>query len=700
LKSVETYTFLGSVLSRNTKVDDEIAHRLAKASQAFGRMQNVVWNRHDSYEDLDADASHEDFGPRSFNRLERVGGKHSSRRQFNNNINVDAVRNTIGGNLAGSPQSCQTYGLAVGESWLRVTVILGAQIPLDFLKENLGAAFGIPIRAFNLFTRNNNLTFFLKVRTKQIQTYRKATSTVMDPNSGKPIVCDLSLVREPEMPPLPAGSQTLPDQWIEALRQCFTERFQTTTRVLDLSSLHTDPTLLSKGLYIPLNRTSVFSTFVSILQENSAQLSALNLSNNRLSHLQSFADIATKVGPVAFSVERIDLSGNFFHHPNSLQPLQFIPGLTSLDVSETPLGGRLQSTAQAKTLQASYDTIKVGSGRFCGYTCTSSDLRPKNGAPVRSSVEFAVERERPSAHFGNRVPLPNSIQGYFPNDEVKLPLLSFLKEYFARYDSSPRGTNLISYYTAASILTCSLNGTSHGSNRGIMETIDACSGSGEPQKKVVLMTGHLDDSYFKNNRNILRCRDEGRRRELVSVGTVSICSALERFPVTEHLLESFSVDVIFHSTSQMLFNVTGVFYEVKQPVNANAGVRKVLRCFARTMVLVAPGGHILQDDLIISNPPDSLVQRYIRDVKKQALLTAASVPPPSAPSDSFIGTSSNANLADRDAMLAEFRRQTGMNVTYARQCLEEFSWNFETALSSFQVAHSANKIPASAFIPE
>ncbi|VDM02232.1 unnamed protein product [Schistocephalus solidus] len=33
-------------LSRSTKIDDEVAHRIAKASQAFGRIQNFVWNRH------------------------------------------------------------------------------------------------------------------------------------------------------------------------------------------------------------------------------------------------------------------------------------------------------------------------------------------------------------------------------------------------------------------------------------------------------------------------------------------------------------------------------------------------------------------------------------------------------------------------------------------------------------------------------
>ncbi|VDL91004.1 unnamed protein product [Schistocephalus solidus] len=46
LKSVDTFTYLGSDLSRSTKVNDEIAHQMAKASQAFGCTQNVVWNRH------------------------------------------------------------------------------------------------------------------------------------------------------------------------------------------------------------------------------------------------------------------------------------------------------------------------------------------------------------------------------------------------------------------------------------------------------------------------------------------------------------------------------------------------------------------------------------------------------------------------------------------------------------------------------
>ncbi|VDL96144.1 unnamed protein product [Schistocephalus solidus] len=35
-----------SALSRNTRIDDEVAQWISKASLAFGRLQASVWNRH------------------------------------------------------------------------------------------------------------------------------------------------------------------------------------------------------------------------------------------------------------------------------------------------------------------------------------------------------------------------------------------------------------------------------------------------------------------------------------------------------------------------------------------------------------------------------------------------------------------------------------------------------------------------------
>nr|VZI18296.1 unnamed protein product [Spirometra erinaceieuropaei] len=46
LQVVENFPYLGSTLSHNTKIDDEVANRISKASQAFGRLQSTVGNRH------------------------------------------------------------------------------------------------------------------------------------------------------------------------------------------------------------------------------------------------------------------------------------------------------------------------------------------------------------------------------------------------------------------------------------------------------------------------------------------------------------------------------------------------------------------------------------------------------------------------------------------------------------------------------
>ena len=45
LKAVDKFTYLGSTLSRNVTIDDEVQCRLAKASAAFGRLSQQVWNR-------------------------------------------------------------------------------------------------------------------------------------------------------------------------------------------------------------------------------------------------------------------------------------------------------------------------------------------------------------------------------------------------------------------------------------------------------------------------------------------------------------------------------------------------------------------------------------------------------------------------------------------------------------------------------
>ncbi|BHF69442.1 hypothetical protein SprV_0301248600 [Sparganum proliferum] len=46
LQVVNNFTYVGSTLSRNTKIDNEVARRNSKTSQAFVRLQNKIWKRH------------------------------------------------------------------------------------------------------------------------------------------------------------------------------------------------------------------------------------------------------------------------------------------------------------------------------------------------------------------------------------------------------------------------------------------------------------------------------------------------------------------------------------------------------------------------------------------------------------------------------------------------------------------------------
>ena len=45
LQVVDTFTYLGSTLSRVVHIDDEVNARIAKASAAFGRLRGSIWDR-------------------------------------------------------------------------------------------------------------------------------------------------------------------------------------------------------------------------------------------------------------------------------------------------------------------------------------------------------------------------------------------------------------------------------------------------------------------------------------------------------------------------------------------------------------------------------------------------------------------------------------------------------------------------------
>nr|VZI00317.1 unnamed protein product [Spirometra erinaceieuropaei] len=47
LQVVDNFAYLGGTLSHSSKIDNKVARRISKVSQAFGRLKNTVWNRQD-----------------------------------------------------------------------------------------------------------------------------------------------------------------------------------------------------------------------------------------------------------------------------------------------------------------------------------------------------------------------------------------------------------------------------------------------------------------------------------------------------------------------------------------------------------------------------------------------------------------------------------------------------------------------------
>nr|CDS21420.1 nuclear rna export factor 1 [Echinococcus granulosus] len=656
----------------------------------YAKNRNRMYTyRKGDYADLDNDDIPNRY-PRF--RNDWHSGKHGHRNQPQSNISPEVVRRVVVGDLPPSSSYSRTYVSPQGEVWVRANIANGASMSIDFLKESFSAAIETTVRIYNLIMKGENCTFFFKIRSKKLGDYCKAIKSIINPVTGAPIVCDIKSCSEPEVPLASTNANNgvtgalLPEAWMAALRECFKERFQATTNVLDLSSLHTDLTLLSKGYFIPLNKTIVFSSFIAILQENDAKLSALNLSNNRLNHVQPFEDMCKVLGPPTYSFERIDLSGNHINTSRNLEALKAVPGICHLDLSDTPIAGRLSNPNSGKIIESQIVRILPG-------------LKTLNGNPIKVTVRFAIEQgsNAPETSCPPRIRLPPSIQGHFGSEEIRVPLLTFLMEYFGRYDAPQRGEGIYSYYTPASTLTICVNPASQSTGKSVFETLDS---GGTPNQKTQLLTNNLDDAYYKQNRNLMRCKDENKRHEFICQGPLNIASALGKLPATEHILESFCVDVINHSENQIIFNVTGVFYENKTPFGANAPIRKVLRCFARSMILIAPGTQILQDSIIISNPTEPLIQRYIREVKKQAKAEAeakARAQPAVVPQAPVVSTAPGTN---EEAAVVEFRRQTGMNSAYCRQCLQEFGWQFETALAGFRAMHASGSIPQIAFAPD
>ncbi|BHF75750.1 hypothetical protein SprV_0501884700 [Sparganum proliferum] len=114
LQVVANFTYLGSVLSCSTKIDYEVACRISKASQAFGRLQNTAWNRHGLQPNTKLYKAVIDVAEDSGDKLSDLRGKPHRPAKAKREARKSQLRQPRDAN-AQPPPTCPRYQRTFGE---------------------------------------------------------------------------------------------------------------------------------------------------------------------------------------------------------------------------------------------------------------------------------------------------------------------------------------------------------------------------------------------------------------------------------------------------------------------------------------------------------------------------------------------------------------------------------------------------------
>ncbi|XP_035211854.1 nuclear RNA export factor 1-like isoform X2 [Stegodyphus dumicola] len=252
---------------------------------------------------------------------------------------------------------------------------------------------------------------------------------------------------------------------------------------------------------------------------------------------------------------------------------------------------------------------------------------------------------------------PPSKKSFFAAEDVKDLVIQFLDQYYTIYDSGNRTQLLEAYHDQANFSLCLSRHSSPKSNSGTL------------------------GSYISESRNLLRVTNNNERFKLLKQGKLNIVSTLSELPQTMHDPTSFSVDIFHISPGLMSFSVVGVFKEVGADIN-NA----TLKTFSRTFVVVAQGqGFVITNETL-----------FIAHASQEQQAKAFQVPAPT-PSPSPAPSTEEKSISEKQLLVLELSKQTGMISEFSTKCLEENDWDYQRALAVFLKFQSEGKIPPEAF---
>ncbi|KAG9249514.1 uncharacterized protein F5Z01DRAFT_495177 [Emericellopsis atlantica] len=442
------------------------------------------------------------------------------------------------------------------------------------------------------------------------------------------------------------------------LQEILSQRYTSEVKLLKLDALASDTSLVTLGMFD--NRERALKTFKGLMaicdglfktaKAKQEAIESISLANNNIDNVSQVESVALTFP----QLKNLDMSGNQIANMQAVE----------------------QWKGKFKELEALYMTGNPIEANDPNYPATLLEWFPKlqsiNGnilrTPEQIAAQIAATQPRPIPQHGPDFRDVNGIAE------------TFLLEFFTAFDTD-RPKLLQDLYDDRSKFSLAVDTTS-------VRDPDA-----PPPPR---WTPYLPDS-----RNLIKISNFNARKQRLKIGTKSIAECWNALPFTRHPSIKDHIDKYImdckpiqgledpsganpSGVDGLMITVHGEFEESDKKTSTMG-----MRSFSRTFIL-GPGQPGQAAIRVASDMLSLRASSALPNVHK-----AMEAPPATAPQQQATPVPSGVDATQRQAMLAELARQTGMTAEYAEMCLTQVNWDFGQALAIFNEKKSA--LPPEAF---
>ncbi len=441
-------------------------------------------------------------------------------------------------------------------------------------------------------------------------------------------------------------------------------RYDSELKLLNLSSLGNDPELVKMGMF---SATSTESKFFPALmkvsdliftspQQKREAVASVTLADNMLSDIKS----VTTLSQAFPDLKNLDLSNNQLKDLRSLDGWRWkFRHLDHLVLTGNPI--------EAEILTYKDEILKW-----------YPTLRILNSIQVRSDEDIAAASK-------GKLTIPILAASF--RDEASIGE-NFIKQFFPTFDTD-RNALANGYYDAQSTFSLSVNTSAPRASEQPV---------GHEKMKPLAW-----DAYIKKSRNLIKVTHLPARLSRAYVGTEAIRDLWISLPSTRHpdllgepqkwLIECHSLPGLPDPTGQspggvggLIVMVHGEFYEIDEAT----GQPTMERSFDRTFV-IGPGGgvggiRVVSDILTLRAWGGSAA--WVPE-SAEAIAAPTSGPIQHAQIIDRFGIAvpgKSEEQVQKEAIVLELSKGTGMTAEYSTMCLEQSGWNLEGAAKAFELA--------------